>query len=395
MLRYRIFYILTLTATVLFYLFFTGYLSFFMMAAAILLPFVSWALTFFGVRKTSIRIEPESPYANKDEEFLLYIVLKNASIVPIAQAGLKFCCENSLCGEKRNEALFLSVGSGPEQAAEYRMKSQYCGKITVELTRVKYYDYLGIFTIVQKPKLYTEIFVAPKPCFLDAQIDTAANPDMESNTYSKEKPGSDPSEIFDIRPFRSGDRLRSIHWKLSSKLDELMVKEFSLPTDSSVLLLVELMAADMAALDTVVEALASLSRFLTENQIHHCVEWYDKEHDRFEQNLIENDEDLAVLLNAVLSARQYRDEPCALACRSRLDGIVKKYPHVIYVTGRLTDTLTAFCDGRTDGEKTTVLYCGKMDSGQQKQADTLNTLKIDVIEIPSGKIQESLSGLMI
>ncbi len=395
MLRYRIFYIITLTAAVLFFLFYAGYLSFFILAITVILPIVSWALTVFAVRKTSIRFELKNPYANKNEEIVFHIILKNKSVFPVARVGMKLSCENSLCGEKRSETLFLPVGSGPEQVTEYRMKSQYCGKVTLELTGVKYYDFFGIFSIAQKPQLHAEAFVAPKLHFLDTWIDTAADSGTESSTYSKIKPGDDPSEIFDIRPFRSGDRLRSIHWKLSSKLDELMVKEFSLPTDSSVLLLVELMAPDMASLDTVVELTASLSRFLLDNEINHNVEWYGAQHELFHENVVENEEDLAVLLNAMLAAQRYRDESYALDCRSQLSGTVREYPHVIYITGRLTDALTAFCGARTDAEKTTVLYCGEMDESQQAVASALSALKIEVIKITPGKIQESLSGLTI
>ena len=40
--------------------------------------------------------------------------------------------------------------------------------------------------------------------------------------------GYDPSELFDVREFQNGDRLQSVHWKLSARTDELMVKELSL-----------------------------------------------------------------------------------------------------------------------------------------------------------------------
>lgn len=395
MIRCRIAYCSTLAAVILFYLFFNGYLSFFTLVFVILLPFVSWLLTLLAVRKVTVQLEMESPVANKKEDFILHIQTKNTSIFPVARARMKFSCINSLCGEKQSETLFFPINANSELTVVHPMQSEYCGKITVELTQIKYYDYLGIFTVKQKLSLCTEVFVMPKMQFIDAQIDTAANNSVESSTYSKSKPGDDPSEIFDIRPFRSGDRLRSIHWKLSSKLDELMVKEFSLPMDNEVLLLTELLAPDMTALDTVVEVLASLSNFLLTNQINHRVEWFDSTNEQFCNDTIESDEDLAVLLNAVLSAKSYRDEPYALVCRNKLGVIAHDYPHAIYVTARLSDALTAFCD-RPNGEKTTVLYvCEKVDAAQQALADSLDGMNIAVVKIHPGKIQEGLSGLIL
>lgn len=49
--------------------------------------------------------------------------------------------------------------------------------------------------------------------------------DMESFRYSGSRPGDDPGETYDIREYRSGDSIRQIHWKLSGKLDDIMIRE--------------------------------------------------------------------------------------------------------------------------------------------------------------------------
>lgn len=394
MFKYRVVYFIVFLASAAFYLFYSGYLSFFTAAAVLLLPLASRIMTMIAVRNTRVRFEVKEPCVGKDEDIVLDIVFDNRSVFPIAQAGLKFRCTNSLCGETRQDSFFMPVGARAEQAVEYGMKSRYCGKIVMELSSVKYYDYLGIFTFTRKPEIKAEAFVLPQIQPLDIGIDTTVNFSAESNTYSAEKPGDDPSEIFDIRPYRSGDRLKSIHWKLSTKTDELMVKEFSMPTDSSVLLLAELMATDMETLDLTIETLASLSRFLLENQIVHCVEWYDARHSCFCKSDIRDEGDSADLLNALLSAQQYRDEPCALLCRNRLSGSMQDYPHAIYITGQFTEAVTDFCD-RPRGDKTTVLLCGEPDEKMRALADSVSTANIQVITIRAGEIQKSLSSLLL
>jgi uncharacterized protein (DUF58 family) len=393
MFRYRIGYCAVLAAAILFYLFSSGYLSFFTMVFLFLLPLVSWLFTLLAVFKTTVSTEMKSPIANKNEEFILNVIVKNTSIFPIARAQLKLCCVNSLCGVKQRQTLFLPVNARAEQLVEHRIQSQYCGKITVELSQIKYYDYLGIFTIKKKLGVCTEAFVLPQIQFIDARIDTATNVSMESSTYSKVKPGDNPSEIFDIRPFRDGDRMRNIHWKLSSKLDEWMVKEFSQPTDSTVLLLTELLAPNMQMLDTLVDVLATLSHFLTENQMNHRIAWFDQKNAQFNEETIESEDDFGLLMNTVLSAGGYRDKPFALTCRNKLGNFTHDYPHAIYLTGRLTAALTDFCD-RPNGEKTTVLYiCEKTDSEQESLG--LNTLNAQVVKIRPEKIQECLSGVIL
>ena len=51
--------------------------------------------------------------------------------------------------------------------------------------------------------------------------------------------GEDRSEVYQLREYRPGDDIRQIHWKLSSKLDRMIVRDPGLPLERSVLLLWE------------------------------------------------------------------------------------------------------------------------------------------------------------
>lgn len=394
MFRYRIAYILFLAAAVLLYLFDSGYLAFYLLAVMIALPVLSWLLTLLSVRGTAVSLELETPYAARNEEALLRVRLKNRAFFPVAQAELRFRFENLFFGEERTERLFLPVSSGPEQTVEYRFKSLHCGEIAVTLVKTVYFDYFGIFSISPKAGQSALLFVAPVPRVLDTVVDTTADPGAESNTYSKYKPGDDPSEIFDIRAYREGDPMRSVHWKLSSRMDELMVKEFSLPTDSSVLLLAEL-TGGMGAIDTLFETLVSLSGLLLENELRHSVGWYDARRELYREATIENDEDLAVSLNAMLSSRRYTESPRAMEACRLLNNPARPYPHLIYLTGALTPELTDFCESREEAVRTTVLLCGAEKDGRADTAAALRSNRTEIIRIDPEKIQESLSGLMI
>ncbi len=394
MLKYRIVYGLVLTASLIFYLFYTAYLSFFTLIAVLLLPALSLIFTLLAAAKTGVRFAVKNPCAGKEDAVTLAIVFQNRSVIPIAQAWLRFSCTNALSGETKREAFFITINSGAEQTAEYELKSQYCGKLTIQLEQIKFYDYFGIFTIRRRFGTATEVFVLPESYPLDTGIDTSVNYDAESTAFSKEKPGSDSSELFDIRPYREGDQLRNIHWKLSSKLDELMVKEFSLPMDDSVLLLTELMARDMETLDTVLEVMVSLCNYLLENRIHQRVEWYNAISGSFEKAEIKTLDAMAELMNAMLSARRYSNQPYALLSGSKLSSHEGEFPHTIYITGQLSEALVAFCD-RSNGNRTTVICCGTMEEAENRTADLLESANISVVTISPNRIPEGLSGLML
>ena len=49
---------------------------------------------------------------------------------------------------------------------------------------------------------------------------------IESEEYDEKRPGDDPSQIFQIREYREGDRMQRIHWKASARTSQLMVKDY-------------------------------------------------------------------------------------------------------------------------------------------------------------------------
>ena len=105
-------------------------------------------------------------------------------------------------------------------------------------------------------------------------------PDMESDDYSMTSPGDDPSELFDIRDYREGDSLRSIHWKLSGKYDRTVVKEMSQPVSNALLLLLDnCPTADFSAdaADRACEALVSVSQTLADQSITHQIAWFNRD----------------------------------------------------------------------------------------------------------------------
>ena len=88
----------------------------------------------------------------------------------------------------------------------------------------------GFFNVTKRVKKYANVEVMPQIDEIPVRItDRVRNFFGDSDIYDDLRPGYDPSELFDVREFQNGDRLQSVHWKLSARTDELMVKENSLP----------------------------------------------------------------------------------------------------------------------------------------------------------------------
>ena len=80
------------------------------------------------------------------------------------------------------------------------------------------------------------------------------------------------AEEHELRPYRPGDPMRTVHWKLTAKTGEMIVREALVPCRARALLLVERRGGP-DALDRVLEHLCWLSARLTQQGVSHTVLW--------------------------------------------------------------------------------------------------------------------------
>lgn len=113
---------------------------------------------------------------------------------------------------------------------EIPVETQLCGGIRVECENIWYYDIFKLFRV--KGKIPEQIRMVVYPKEVEASVEISKNfvgVSQEEEMIQNRK-GNDPSETFDIREYVPGDDVRSIHWKLSSKTDTLILREASDPT---------------------------------------------------------------------------------------------------------------------------------------------------------------------
>ena len=134
----------------------------------------------------------------------------------------------------------------------------------------------------------------------------------DGSRYSPDRPGQDVSEIFALREYVPGDEIRKIHWKLSGKTDRTMVRDFSLPLNYSVFLLLELTRGSEELVDVQVEIFLALSRTLLENGISHNMGWYDAAEERFNVEELDDFEELELAAAGVLSSYAVEESGAAL-----------------------------------------------------------------------------------
>lgn len=112
-----------------------------------------------------------------------------------------------------------------------------CGELRFHCERIQVRDILRLFA------LKTDAFDDRSVICYPVRMEVRAEPAGAVTGISREegfvlnRKGNDPSEMFDIREYVPGDDIRSIHWKLSSKTEELIMRQASEPSHYDVAIL--------------------------------------------------------------------------------------------------------------------------------------------------------------
>lgn len=175
--------------------------------------------------------------------------------------------------------IWLSAPSSGEETVRKEVTMHYAGGYEYCLRKVRIYDWTGWFYLTKRLNQTVSVQLLPKVHVLPLELSGAVNNFYgEAEVYDDLRHGSDNSQTFQIREYVPGDRLQNIHWKLSAKSDEWMVKEQSQPKGCSIVLLLGAHKNEKQTpvqRDHFLQIAAALSFALVDAQCPHIVSWYD------------------------------------------------------------------------------------------------------------------------
>lgn len=217
---------------------------------------------------------------------------------------------------------------------------------------------------------------------------------LETDDYSKTSKGDDPSEIFDIHEYHDGDKINRIHWKLTAKQDKTMVKDYSLPISNSIVLMADLNLDTniddyMLVYDTLVEAIASISYYLIENDTPHKVVWYDKKKDLSEVVNVTDEESARLLISLLLQASVY-DEPDLSMINYINEPERYKCGHLMYFSPAYNSNLS----GAMNDNDLAFRYSYMLITNKKKD-DVINDEFAEVVNVTAKHVAESIQEICL
>ena len=307
MLLTKILFIVLILVCAAFYILYIWDFALILLIVMIALPILMYITTYITKRMISVEFAVKDKNAAKNKDFAVQLVVNNRSIFPIGKAEAHIIYYNVFSNQTSAFDLYLPIQPRNSQRITFQLKSKFCGIIKIKTSYLNIYDPLRIFKFKTGKNINTEVVIMPEGHEVSGIVHYSDRVNEESDMFSEYRPGDDPSEVFDLREYNPGDKLNRIHWKLSSKKDDFIVKEYSLPIDVPCSLFLDLKCykdndLTLPVFDTLIETFLSISQFLLDNERVHSVTFYNAAQDQFAEQDINDSSDLSAVIRNIITS---------------------------------------------------------------------------------------------
>ena len=185
---------------------------------------------------------------------------------------------------------------------------------------------LVIVSLSKKSQTTTEVVIYPH-----GDVTKKGNlSDMSQGmTESEEtmKRGHDFSDVSDVREYIPGDKLMSIHWKLSAKRDILMVKDRVSMSDQQMVILTELSGED-EQVDEILSLTYGVCESFVDEQVYVRLMWWSEGRFAFEERQIVSREALRLAYADLYYDKVYENRDKTRELMRSIHPELKAYVHI-------------------------------------------------------------------
>lgn len=302
-------------------------LLFYMEAALFAVAFFSMVFRCFKIRGY---IEVPVGIAERGRESLVKLIITNQCFLPVNHIQALIVVNDIMRGRKRR--YLMTLPTVPKGESEYIRSVSFSGTGNYEITlrKLRIYDITGILFLNIPVKKQGAVQVMPELHDVPVRLTQATkNFYGEADVYDENHPGHDKSELFQVREYRPGDRLQNVHWKLTAKQDELIVKEYSLPKACPVILFLSYRPGKKKQLLHYLELVSSLSFSIMDAGCPHYVVWYDGATADVMRIRVDDEESLFYMIGVLMRVHWVR---CKEDIKERYKGKYRQEPYVWALT---------------------------------------------------------------
>lgn len=263
-------------------------------------------------------------YSNLDK---VIVFIYNGSFLPQMNLLIELLYENITTQEKEVKKIKVSILPREKRNFEFEIHDSEQGGIEISVINIEYRSLTGMFCFRQS--ISQEKCLMNKGIKLDESYIKDFSSDlyyMESYKFSKIHKGNDASDIFGISVYDASKSIKNIHWKLSSKNNQILVRELGFPVESNITVVLdkhidEVLKNELSIseedrvlkrkslnLESTRIAL-SISYALIHKNIKHKFIWFDFDISALESYSINTVQDYNKMVSKIVFARWSKDVP--------------------------------------------------------------------------------------
>lgn len=302
-------------------------------------------------------------------------VFHNASLFPVASASGELNLHNALTGTDLTKSIRCPVSGRGSDEVQVFAEEVETGQLYITLDRISTRDLFGLVEFPAEHRLRRVVLVEPDYIPTEVNVSEVRETEADSERYSMLEPGRDVSETFDVRPYVPGDEARAVHWKLSAKNGDLMVRRFVKPIHYSVVLLVEMTEADSHALESCVCYAANFSRGLLDTGIMHTFAWYDGGAEEYCTFNVSSYEDLETVVFRLVCSAPHGEEDSSGARFLTAGDAIGRGTTLLYLT---TDAAAPMLEELAVRCRTRIALVGQKGLEEAEPSLTMDRLPADI-----------------
>lgn len=226
MIKNRTIYIILFLGLFIFHIFYEDYLSFYLFIIFLILPLVSCLLSFLPILKLRAKLNTKSTFIAKNTPYTFKLSFNNNHTILPLPVKVTLLLKNKFFELKDKKNVSFNLHKN-QKNVEIKLETTRCGEITVHVDKIAVYDMLGIFCFkVKHPKIFLFNYVVlPNEEVLQLDIELQQKVFSSSGSVLGNHFTDDVLEVDNYTPYKPGDKLSQINWKLFYKSNELMVKQ--------------------------------------------------------------------------------------------------------------------------------------------------------------------------
>lgn len=221
--------------------FYGGRMPYMLFYVTLLLPVVSLLYIVIIYFRFKYIQEIDKKHVIKGEKITYLFNVMNEDLILYPYIRVTFCGADTIFAHQFDTKNF-SLVPYKKSTFSFELECKYRGTYAIGIKTIEITDFLGIFKLKYKLRSTQLITVFPKIVYID-RFHLKQNFTSDTQT-TLNTAFEDMTTVSDIRNYSYGDSMKRIHWKLSSKMNKLISKNFQSTSQTNATLFLDLRQMD-------------------------------------------------------------------------------------------------------------------------------------------------------